>query len=119
MMTDDVLLAMSLQAVCENQPGAIPQMETDPDGNQTWWLDGQLHRTDGPAVSHASGRQEWYHHGQLHRTDGPALIHANGTQEWHVNDKNVTLQVVAWMSNGGASWPWDTSTQLEFVLTLC
>jgi hypothetical protein len=57
-----------------------------------WFLDGQLHRTDGPAVIYADGYQVWYLHGKRHRTDGSALIGANGYQAWYLNDKEYTEQ---------------------------
>jgi hypothetical protein len=34
-----------------------------------WQLDGQRHRTDGPAVIWASGTQEWWLDGQRHRAE--------------------------------------------------
>lgn len=40
------------------------------DGTQKWYLNGQLHRVDGPAVFHLDGYQEWYTHGKLHRVGG-------------------------------------------------
>jgi hypothetical protein len=124
-----------------DQTDVSPVTQVDEFGNQTWLMNGRLHRTDGPAVIGADGYQEWYHHGQRHRTDGPALIYPNGTQEWYhhgqrhrtdgpaviraddgyqewyVNHKNITLEVNNWMSNKGVSWPWDITTQLEFSLT--
>ena len=38
-----------------------------------WYLNGELHRTDGPAVEYANGNKYWYLNGKFHRTDGPAL----------------------------------------------
>jgi len=88
-----------------------------PDGRQEWWVDGRRHRTDGPAVIYANGSQEWWVCGQLHRLDGPAFIRADGTQEWLVNGENVTRRVVAWMRANHITWPWDQATQTQFVLT--
>ena len=56
-----------------------------PSGTQEWYLDGQLHREDGPAVIHPSGYQAWYLNGQVHRDDGPAIISPDGTQVWYLN----------------------------------
>ena len=33
-------------------------------GNKFWWLDGKLHREDGPAVEYADGGREWWFHGE-------------------------------------------------------
>jgi len=29
-------------------------------GNKRWCQNGQLHRTDGPAIERANGHKEWY-----------------------------------------------------------
>jgi len=56
------------------------------DGTQRWYLNGKVHRTDGPAAIWADGSQFWYLNGQSHRADGPAVIYApmgadaNGSQ---------------------------------------
>jgi hypothetical protein len=59
-------------------------------GTQAWWLNNQLHRTDGPAVIWASGTQFWWLNNQRHRTDGPAVIYADGDQEWWLNGQSYT-----------------------------
>jgi len=61
-----------------------------PGGAQFWWLNGQRHRTDGPAAIWADGTQRWYLNGQLHRVDGPAVINADGSQFWFLNGDEVT-----------------------------
>lgn len=33
---------------------------------------------------------EWYLNGLLHKTDGPASIHADGSQFWYLNGKSLT-----------------------------
>ena len=87
------------------------------DGYQEWWQNGCIHRLDGPAVSTPHGDQQWWINGQLHRLDGPAVIYPDGGQEWYIHNMNVTDQVTAWMQQRGITWPWDESTQMEFVLT--
>ncbi len=32
-------------------------------GSKEWWLDGKLHRLDGPAVENPNGNNEWYVNG--------------------------------------------------------
>ena len=55
-----------------------------PDGTE-WWLNGQLHRADGPAIECSTGYKKWYLNGQLHRADGPAVERSNGYKEWWLN----------------------------------
>ena len=59
-------------------------------GNKYWYLNGKLHREDGPAYEGASGTKAWYLNGKLHREDGPAMEYANGDKYWCLNDKEVT-----------------------------
>ncbi len=43
----------------------------------------------------ATGRQdkiEWRLNGQLHRTDGPAIEWADGNKRWYLNDKEYTFK---------------------------
>ena len=44
-----------------------------PNGDKFWWLNGKLHREDGPAYEGANGNKSWYLNGKLHREDGPAM----------------------------------------------
>ena len=37
------------------------------DGTKKWFLNGQHHREDGPAVEGADGSKRWYKHGEYHR----------------------------------------------------
>jgi hypothetical protein len=61
----------------------------DTEGEITWYVDGKLHREDGPAVERVDGGKIWYHHGVVHRTDGPAVIQAGDTKFWMLNGKIV------------------------------
>jgi len=82
-----------------------------------WYLHGQLHRTDGPAVTRTDGSQEWYLNDQLHRTDGPAVIRSDGSQQWYIRGQDITTEVEAWMQSWEVTWPWDESTRVEFALS--
>jgi hypothetical protein len=31
-----------------------------PDGTKLWYLNGKLHREDGPAIEYLNGYKEWY-----------------------------------------------------------
>jgi hypothetical protein len=58
------------------------------DGSQSWYQNGKRHRLDGPAVISAYGTQHWFQNGELHREDGPAVIKSDGTQEWYLRGVN-------------------------------
>jgi len=62
-----------------------PICETDADGDKLWYLNGNFHRTDGPAVELADGHKAWYLNGKCHRTDGPAIEWPNGDKRWYLN----------------------------------
>jgi hypothetical protein len=34
------------------------------DGNKWWYLNGLLHREDGPAIEYTTGRNDWYLQGK-------------------------------------------------------
>jgi hypothetical protein len=57
------------------------------DGRKFWYLNGNLHREDGPAIEHGNGDKFWYLNGNLHREDGPATEHGNGDKSWYLNGK--------------------------------
>ena len=59
-------------------------------GTTEWYLNGERHREDGPAVEHANGTKEWYLNGELHREDGPAIEYADGTKYWYLNGKRMS-----------------------------
>ena len=69
---------------------SVPQMREYSDGSKVWWLNGKLHRTDGPAVEYSNGTKQWYLNGELHRTDGPAIEYPNSTKAWCLNGNEVT-----------------------------
>ena len=54
-------------------------------GSKEWYLNGNYHRTDGPAVEYSTGFKEWWINGELHRTDGPAVEWKNGHKQWFLN----------------------------------
>ena len=59
-------------------------------GVKAWYLNGKLHRTDGPAVECNNGYKEWWINGKLHRADGPAIEQANGHKSWWINGQPLT-----------------------------
>jgi len=60
------------------------------DGHKAWYLNGELHREDGPAAECANGDKFWYLNGNLHREDGPAIEYASGKLGWYLNNKPCT-----------------------------
>ena len=62
-------------------------VKVDANGDKFWYLNGKLHRVDGPAFESADGDKYWYLNGLFHREDGPAIEWANGSKSWHLNGK--------------------------------
>jgi hypothetical protein len=62
-----------------------PECKTYPNGTKRWYLNGHLHREDGPAIEHDNGDKWWYLNGHLHGEDGPAIEHDNGDKFWYLN----------------------------------
>lgn len=49
-------------------------------GSKEWWVDGVMHREDGPAAILVSKpRKEWWINGKLHREDGPAIEYGSNS----------------------------------------
>jgi hypothetical protein len=55
-----------------------PTMIISTTGTKSWYLNGKLHREDGPAVEYANGDKDWYLNDKRHREDGPAIEYADG-----------------------------------------
>ena len=60
------------------------------DGDKIWYINDKLHREDGPAIDESNGYKAWYINGRLHREDGPAVEYSNGYKEWYLNGKKLT-----------------------------
>ena len=71
-----------------------PICKTDADGDKHWLLNGERHRTDGPAIEDPNGDKRWYLNGNFHRTDGPAVEYSDGTKYWYLNDERVQMEDV-------------------------
>ena len=54
-------------------------------GGREWYLNGKLHREDGPALDRVNGTKSWWLNGQLHREDGPAIEYPYGSKCWYLN----------------------------------
>jgi hypothetical protein len=60
------------------------------DGRKCWFLNGQRHREDGPAVERSNGDNSWWLNGELHREDGPAVVDSYGDKYWYLNGEYLT-----------------------------
>ena len=71
-----------------------------------WRQNGQLHRTDGPAIEYMDGSRSWFQNHLLHRTDGPAYDGADGTQEWFQNGQRHRLDgpAIEWPDGRQEYW---------------
>ena len=56
-------------------------------GDKKWYLHGELHREDGPAIERANGDKSWCLNGVRHRVDGPAEESSSGHKSWYINGK--------------------------------
>jgi len=78
---------------------------TDELNNKKWYLNGKLHRENGPAIEWQNGDKIWYINGRRHREDGPAVEYDNGDKVWYVNGKRHREGGPAVeYSNGGKVW---------------
>ena len=76
-----------------------PTCWTFRDGDKEWFLNGERHREDGPAVERENGDKEWYLNGKRHREDGPAIEWASGQKMWLLNHKEATAREVFKQAN--------------------
>jgi hypothetical protein len=58
-------------------------------GSKYWYLNGNLHREDGPAIERFNGDKSWYVNDKRHREDGPAIEWSNGDKFWYINDIQI------------------------------
>jgi hypothetical protein len=62
------------------------------DGDKYWCLNGKYHREDGPAIEWSDGYKAWYLDGKRHREDGPAVEDYDGSKCWFLNGEELTEQ---------------------------
>lgn len=63
---------------------------TDASGCKRWYVNGQLHREDGPAFISGNNTQYWFQYGLYHRLDGPAIIYTKGSPSWYIKGREYT-----------------------------
>jgi len=44
-------------------------LNIDAGGNKWWYLNGKLHRDDGPAIENSDGHKSWWLNGELQRME--------------------------------------------------
>ena len=66
------------------------KVEVNENGDKFWYLNGQLHREDGPAREYADGSKSWWLNDQRHRVDGPACEWSDGHKSWYLNGERLT-----------------------------
>ena len=96
-----------------------PKCKVDGWGTKRWFLNGEYHREDGPAVENAVGNKYWFLHGYRHREDGPAVEWADGLKEWWLHHKPVDPeQIVDYHLMRGVFCYYNEETQtLHFAKT--
>jgi hypothetical protein len=68
-------------------PNAYTGMIEYENGSKQWYLNGLIHREDGPAIEFSDGTKWWKLNGIQHRVEGPAVECANGDKHWFLNGK--------------------------------
>jgi hypothetical protein len=66
------------------------EVKVHTNGDKYWYLNGKLHREDGPAVEYSDGNKFWWLNGKRHREDGPAMEWANGDEFWYLNGEDLS-----------------------------
>ena len=63
-------------------------------GGYKWYLNGMLHREDGPAIEWYNDEKEWYQNNRKHRINGPAVIDHYSGNEWWINGQELSHESV-------------------------
>jgi len=72
------------------------------DGEVRWYLNGNLHREDGPALTYGD-YQAWWLNGKRHREDGPAIIDGD-YHSWWLNGKRHREDGLAVIDGDYQAW---------------
>ena len=72
---------------------------------EEWWVDGKLHRLNGPALISADGTENWYLNGKRHREGGPAIENEK-IKEWWMFGKRHRLDGPATVIPGDEKMWW-------------
>ena|ERR1700691_1094482 len=96
----------------ENYTGIVEY----PDDEIIYYLNGECHREDGPAITMGDGRLYYYKNGEYHREDGPAVIRKNGRNEYYLNGKKLK-KVKRWIKENNIPEVWNNTHKILFKLT--
>jgi hypothetical protein len=82
-----------------------PICKVDIVGTKRWYLNGKLHRENGPTIEYTDGTKYWHLNGKCHREEGPAIEWGDGTKVWVLNSMyhREDGPAVEW-ANGNKSW---------------
>ena len=59
-------------------------------GVERWFLNGQRHRLDGPAIKDIHNNESWYIDDKLHRIGGAALSNNKGEKQYYCYGKSYS-----------------------------
>ena len=57
-----------------------------------YYVNGNIHREDGPAIEYINGTKVWRINNKLHRLDGPAIEWHTGDKSYYIEDKSYTKE---------------------------
>ena len=70
-----------------------------------YYVNGNLHREDGPAEEYIDGAKYWYINDKYHRLDGPAIELASGKKSYYIEGKRYSskeeFEKIAYMYKNG------------------
>lgn len=95
-----------------NGPAIIYHSDEGGVGDREWFIDGDRHRIDGPAVVRENGDREWWVNDKRHRLDGPAVIKYKTEKQWWVDDHLHRTDGPAIVTARGYTEWWIKGTQL-------
>jgi hypothetical protein len=87
---------------------------------EEWYFEGYLHRIGAPALTRFGDRY-WMVKGKIHREDGPAIMfkHESKHNRWFINDIDITVEVKQWLKENGFRYPLNVSEKVLFKLRFC
>ena len=67
--------------------------------------------------TYSNGTKEWYLNGELHREDGPAYEHLDGYKEWWLNGKPIHPETLVdlWLEREVFCWYDEANGTLNFA----